>query len=109
MVMRNVFHVSLLQLLHCQLGEVANPLVVYVNGEEEFDADHVIRHCGSKRNLEYPVHTLGYMSDHDSWEPASAVHSAQDAESSIGTSNNSRATAHEAGEVPDTCLQLVEK
>ena len=30
MVMCNVFHVSLLQLLHCQLGEVTNPLVVYV-------------------------------------------------------------------------------
>ena len=94
MVMRNVFHVSLLQLLHCQLGEVANPLVVYVNGEEEFDDDHVIRHCGSKRNLEYPVHTSGYMSDHDFWEPASALHSAQDAGKQYW--NNSRATAHEA-------------
>ena len=80
MVMCNVFHVSLLQLLHCQLGEVANPLVLYVNGEEEFDADHVIRHCGSKRNLEYPVHTSRYMSDHDFGEPASALHSAQDVE-----------------------------
>ena len=109
MGMHNALHVSLLRLFHCQRGEVANPVVVYVDGGEEFDTDHVIRHRGSKRDLEYLVRTSGYTSDPDSWEPASALHSAQDAVKQYRNKQHSRATAHEAGEVPDTYLQLVEK
>ena len=70
-----VFHVSLLKPFHAcaQLGEAANPLVGYADGDQKFDVEYIKRHRGAKRNQEYLVHCAGYLSSCDSWEPASAL------------------------------------
>ena len=69
----DVFHVSLLKPFTARPGEVANPPVVYVDGDQEFDVEYIKSHRGSKRNLEFLVHWEGYTAEHDSWEPATAL------------------------------------
>ena len=73
MRIHDVFHVSLLKPYHPQPGEVANPPVVYVDGDMEFDVESIKQHGAAKRNREYLVHWAGYTSAHDSWEPAAAL------------------------------------
>ena len=75
MKIHDVCHVSLLKPFTAQPGEVANPPVVYVDGDQEVDVEHIRSHRGSKRTMEYLVHWEGYTAEHDSWEPAAALRS----------------------------------
>ena len=73
MKIHDVFHVSLLKPVHAQEGEVANPPVVYADGEQEFDVEYIKDHRGTKRNQEYLIHWAGYTPEHGSLEPAAAL------------------------------------
>lgn len=79
MKIHDVFHVSLLKLYHKDASVQGNPPVVYVDGEQEYDVEHIIAHHGTKRNLQFLVHWSGFGPEHDSWETASSMRTASDA------------------------------
>lgn len=76
MKVHDVFHVSLLKPFTASPGELINPPVVYVDGDQEFDVDYIRAHRGSKRTQEFLVHWAGYPPEHDTWEPAAALRNA---------------------------------
>jgi hypothetical protein len=75
----NVFHASLLTpYIETELHRpnYPKPPPDIVEGDPEFEVEQIMnsRQVGKRKTLQYKIHWKGYSPAHDSWEPATQVH-----------------------------------
>ena len=79
----DVFHVSLLKPYRQDAfpgRRVPPPMVVDLEGEEEFEVDRILDHrsskSGKREKREFLIRWLGYGPEHDTWEPEASLENA---------------------------------
>ena len=75
----DIFHTSLLLPYHETTSHGPNfsrPPPDLINGEEEYEVEHIINHCRYERSrgLQYLIKWKGYPESDNTWEPANQVH-----------------------------------
>ena len=95
----DVFHVSLLR-PYASDGTIQPPPPILIEDEEHFEVDRILDHMdrklrqkGNKR--EFPVRWLGYVPEHNSWEPEENLQDCQETLGNYWKSLEQQQSTHE--------------